>query len=493
MRRQWVQNERYPLPLAQVPLALLGSAEDERRALPAIWRNPFMWVGLGIGLFWCIARIGHGFNTAVPNLDIGVPIKPYLSDPIWGKTWDGVSFSVYALFLGLALYMELNVLMSLVVGFMLFRLQFWFGETYGLVKIQDYPFPGQQMMASFVVYALLVLVFTRKYLWRVLKAAVRGEQAEGSAEAVSYRMAFIVLLGSMVGAVVWAHWSGLPVQSMTLLFAYLLCIGFVSMKLRVECGVPHSNFVQPTTGNVLLAFLPALGGLPFFGPRGTTFVVLLSGVLGYLFCFFSLPGMQLELIETGRRVQVKPRHTAYVAILGVVGGIVIGGWVYLSSLYSLGADNYPLKAAHFTENTSNFNEYNLALLKATETYQDVEAGRTAPHPMEPRVGGLVFAAVVTAIITGLRQLFAGFWFHPIGFIIGGSDMLNRVWGSVLLAWLLRFTVLRLGGAVTVRERLLPFAAGLIVAAIIAFCICTVANGVVFFYNPGAPKFSGEFF
>ncbi|MBD3239345.1 MAG: hypothetical protein GF331_02075, partial [Chitinivibrionales bacterium] len=136
MRRQWVQNERYPLPVAQVPFALLDEPE-EGRFLPPVFRNPAMWTGFAITLFWCIIRIAHDVNSAFPDFEVKFPLKPYFTDPAWGDTWKDVNFAVYGLFLGIGLFMELNVLMSLVVGFFIFRLQYWFGETYGLETLQD--------------------------------------------------------------------------------------------------------------------------------------------------------------------------------------------------------------------------------------------------------------------------------------------------------------------------------------------------------------------
>ena len=70
----------------------------------------------------------------------------------------------------------------------------------------------------------------------------------------------------------------------------------------------------------------------------------------------------------------------------------------------------------------------------------------------------------------LRQLFAGFWFHPIGVIMGSSHYMEGVWGSVLVAWIIRSVVLRLGGAATVKKKLLPFFVGFFLAAVLSVLI-----------------------
>lgn len=487
MRRQWVQNERYPLPVAQVPFALLEPPE-EGRFLPPVLRRRELWTGFAITLFWCIIRIAHDFNSAFPSVEVSFPLKPYFTDAGWGDTWKNVNFAVYGLFLGIGLFMELNVLMSLVVGYFLFRFQYWFGETYSLTTISGYPFQHHQSFGSYLVYALLVIVFTRKYLWRVLKMAVKGERGEG--EPMSYRSAFLLLFGSVVAIIGWAKWAGLPAPGMVAFFVFMLLIGFVAAKLRAECG-PGTIYSKFTTG--MLFLVPTLGGLAFFEAPGVIFLSLAGLVFGFHFCIMMVSGMQIELMEAGRRVGIRPRHLVYTSMLGVIGGIVVGGWVYLSSVYSIGADQYPLKSAHFEAGGANFKDYNTEVARATEQMKRAQAGEQVPAKIEPHTLAALLAGGATAIVTILRQLFAGFWFHPIGLILGPTGILNQVWGSLLLAWLIRFIVLRLGGAASVREKLLPFATGVFLASVSAYALALLVNGYVFFFSPGGQQFIADFF
>lgn len=492
MRRQWVQNERYPLPLAQVPLALLGNDDTDRRALPAIFRNPFMWLGFGVALFWTLMQLAHAFNSNVPNMQISFPLKPYLADPAWGKSWNNVNFTVYALFLGLGLFVELNVLMSLVLGFLLFRMQYWFGEANGLAALSGFPFEREQLFGSYTAYAVLVLIFTRKYLWNVLKMAVKGVRQPD--EPLSYRSSFILLGCCLAGVVFWAYWVGLPAGSIMVFFLYLLSIGFVSVKLRAECGAPQAFSI-----GTILVLVPLLGNMEFFPPEVVLFIGLFAGFAGYLMVLFNVPGIQLELMEVARRCKVKPRHVGWASLVGVLGGIMIGGWVYLTSLYSVGAEEFPMRSAHFRFHGGAFKEYNAGIVKATERYlakqDDAAAVETADASkgIPPKNWAMIIAGAITFALTGLRQLFAGFWFHPVGFILGSTGMIANAWGSFLLALGIRWGVLRLGGAATVREKLLPAATGIVLASITAYLIATFVNGYIYFFNQGGQGWAGQFF
>jgi hypothetical protein len=52
-----------------------------------------------------------------------------------------------------------------------------------------------------------------------------------------------------------------------------------------------------------------------------------------------IPGMQFELIETGRRLKINPRHIVITCLIGVLGGLFIGGWGFLTHGYADGGDN----------------------------------------------------------------------------------------------------------------------------------------------------------
>jgi hypothetical protein len=88
------------------------------------------------------------------------------------------------------------------------------------------------------------------------------------------------------------------------------------------------------------------------------------------------------------------------------------------------------------------------------------------------------------VITILRQFFAGFWFHPIGVIVGSGWMAQEAWGSLLLAWLIRFSVLKIGGAATVRNKLMPFAVGIFLGGTAAYFTYFVTVSYLKFFVPG---------
>jgi len=457
MRKQWAESQRYPFPLFQIPRAILGEEDEPDKPFANVWRNRFLWFGVAVAVVWGGLRGWHFYNSQVPDLKVLIPLNQYLSDPNWGQMWN-VTFTITAVVLSISMFFELNVLISLVIGFFAFRALFWLGESTGMKVIQDYPFRYEQAVGAYLGYALVVVILARKYLWGVLKAAVRGRGPRD--EAMSYRTAVIVMLASFAGMALWASWMRISIRPIIIYFAFLVTIGFVASKLRAECGLPTGYF---TPYNAML-FITLIGGMSLFGAEGVLFCLIMSGFIT-VSVFFFIPGAQLELLEYGRRYRVVPRHLVYAVAIGALGGLFIGGWVFLSNAYAIGGENIKFQWA-FNQDWF-FHSFKSQLARAGSQLTSAEA---SVGGLPPSTWGYVYGGVIAVVLAVLRQAFSGFWFHPIGFVLGSCHMMEWAWGSVLVAAGIRFVVLKLGGAATVRRKLMPFAAGMFVGAVLVTLI-----------------------
>jgi len=360
------------------------------------------------------------------------------------------------------------------------------------------------MISAYITYALLTLFFTRKYLWQVLKKTFQrrgpsrlsdlSDPSDPSDlsddEPFSYRSAFLMLLVAFIGAVLWGKYMGIRPHVMLVLFGAMVLIGFVAMKFRAECGTPFAWFAPGTR-----LLIPLVGGMAFFGAQGT---MLASWVSLGMILLFIVPGLQMEFIETARRARIRSRHVFYTLSLGIIGGMLIGGWFFLSSMYGIGSNNSGF-GYWFTARPWEFYPYIECqrVADAAVTAQHVgstASGAAAALPqsqgINPATWGYIGAAVATAAVTILRQMFPGFWFHPIAVVLGGTaDGLgmmmywsSNLWGSLLAAWAIRLSVLKLGGAAAVRNRLFPFFIGVFLAAVAAQFILFGVNTYLYFFD-----------
>jgi hypothetical protein len=309
-------------------------------------------------------------------------------------------------------------------------------------------------------------------------------------------VALLMLAGCGLGFGLWARWVGIPLAAAGLLALQLVMFGWIAAKLMAECGLPRAGFNHPLglPGNYNvpvepLLLVPLLGGLSVFGGTGMMAMTLVTAAV-IPYGFFLIPGLQLEGLELGRRFGVRAWQVGLVVTLAAAAGIVIGGWLYLTASYGFGANKF-FDAGQFSDRLGAFRGFNAELAAAQSELDAPQAGAVVTGPSEQaRLMALAFGGALTGLVTVLRQVFPGFWFHPIGLLVGPSDMLQNVWGSLLAAWLVRLSVLRLGGAATVRQKLVPAAVGVFLAALVGHGLYIALNAYWFFFNKGTLKFTG---
>jgi hypothetical protein len=449
MHRHWLEAERLPLPLGRATGMLLGVDPHN------LWRSPWFWGALATAGAWCQVRYWAAFNPSIPDPSVAVALKPYFSDPSWGRMWES-TFTIHALFLGLALFFELNVLASLVLGYWLYRSMFWIGDATGVASGNpDFPWRYDLCAGAFATYFVIILAMARRHLAATGRRALAGWSREAG-EPVPPRAALALLIGCCLGSLAWAWWVGVGVFGFAILFAAFIVIGTVAARLRAECGVLFGYFTPYSMAIVLGSF----GGIPVFGPQAVLFGLLAS--MWMATCTMHIPGMQVDGSELARREGASPWAVLGVPLLAVVLGVVVGGWAFLTLGNGQGGDNLRFAWAFDSKLW-----YFLGFNNEVSTLGDHSKGSVYSF------WGIGLGAGATAVVAVLRQLLAGFWFHPVGILLGPTHVMDAVWGSCLLALVLRFVVVRMAGAEAVRERLLPAGLGIFCAACLAYFVACI--------------------
>ena len=81
------------------------------------------------------------------------------------------------------------------------------------------------------------------------------------------------------------------------------------------------------------------------------------------------------------------------------------------------------------------------------------------------IGGLAF----------LRARLPWFPFHPLGYVLASSFFMRMVWHLILLAWVTRLALFRVGGARVIRRGLVPFAVGMFLGCIASIVLFDVTG------------------
>lgn len=477
MRRQWAESERYPMPNSRIPLSIVGAGDEGDSPWASMWTNRWVWTGVVFAFAYGTIKGWHCFNPRIPDIGVDVALSEYVTNRAFGNMFN-THFIFRLTICCIAVFFELNVLISMVVGYWVCRTTYCLGHLAGLDMSSGFPWREQAATGSYLGYFAVVVALSAKYIWTVLKDAIRGRGGEG--EALSPRAAVFALLLAHALAAAWAHFAGAPALPTVAFFAFLVAIGFVCAKFRAECGTPYGYFT-PTS---IMVLVTAAGGFAAFGERGVFMTLLLSACFTAT-TFFLIPGMQFELIETGRRMRIKPRHIVITCLIGVLGGLFIGGWAFLTHGYAAGSDN--IRGSLLYSGYGWFaNSFRGPLASATNNWLNSSSSPLASSPWEAR--SMMLGGGVTAILAVLRHYVSGFWFHPVGFILGWTNMDSGApWGTLLIAWLIRFATLKIGGARAVRHKLLPFFTGAFVGCMLCVLLFTVLNARAFL--SGSPDFA----
>ncbi|MBI2437627.1 MAG: hypothetical protein HYV36_02280, partial [Lentisphaerae bacterium] len=474
MRKQWSEHERFSFPQTILPRNLL--AEEQSRAgnwYYPLFRNRAMWLGFGLTLPLVILKGLHFYNPAIPALLVtDNNFGAYFSNPLVkaffqdvytpGGIGAGFKFSLLAI----ALLIDTNVLFSLLISYWLFQLWNLFGKAFNFTRFPGYPWRHQQHMGAFIAYALLALIVARRHLAQVFRAIFYfgdGIKIPLGNERGQYRLALLMVVLALGVIALWSVWTGMGLTAGLLFFGYLLIVGFAASKIRAECGAPFS-YMTPYFG---MQFVAAAGGFAVFGSTGMLVATLASGFMAPA-SFLLMAPTQIEMIELGRQMNVRPRDLWVGLFIGLLGTLFIGGFVLLCWGYGMGVDR--LETSWPYSQNWYFNEFRTGEASADRAFESgtlATTPETRPmdilHNLDAK--GLGFGLVITWALAALRSLFMWFPVNPIGYVLAPSHFMSGFWFCALLAWLIRLLILRLGGARMIRAGLVPFCLGMFLASI----------------------------
>lgn len=431
VRRQWAENERLTYPIVQLPLAMTEEFGT------SLLRNSIFWYGFAlpvvIGLFCGM----HAFFPAIPTLNVKLnSLHRYLQ----GRPWDFMGqadLSFYPFMIGLAYFLPLDLSFSCWFFYVVRLGQQIVGGLMGGDTGRFFPFLGEQGAGSWLALAFIALWGSKDYLWRVMRQAVRGQEWED--EPLTYRAA---VLGLVLGMIYLVWWStklkcGWFVALSFWVIFFLLSLAMT--RVRAELGAPHEiYFVNPRR------IMFTLVGTSAFRPEELTF---LSATYWFNRCYRCHPmPPQLEAFKMAENDRMNAKRLAWALIAATVFSLVVCSWANLSICYADGAAS---KCGGFKA-WVGWESYN-DLSRWLEVQQPADRAGTA------WMGG---AFIFTVVCSAMRRRFLWWPFHPAGYPLAVSFAMDYFWFAVFVAWLLKATVLKVGGMRLYRKGI-PFALGLI--------------------------------
>ena len=440
MRKQWIERERLLFPLAHLPVEMVRKEDTPDGPRYTFFRNRVMW--FGFALPFAISSINglHHYLNFCPNLELVWLV------PTFRRTQSlefRISFAVIGFIFLVGLQISFSLfffaLTSHVISGVLKVMGVTSTENLGPYGSRDVIF-SHLGMGALIVFVMYGLWTARFHLKDVFRKAFRGDRdIDDSSEIMSYRAAVFSMLISVLVLVVWLTASGLP-PGLALLFVLLALVIFLGVtRIVVEAGVP--TMISP---GIASPHLISTVGTRALGPSG-----LAALAFTYIYAA-DIRTFAMSAASTSLRIAESIRGRRRLIFWAMLAGILV-------SLTTALVIDLILAYRHGGLNLNRWFFQGNAL--ACFSFMK---GKIS-HPSEPNwlgyglkcVGGCGFA-----VLMFMRDRFLWWPLHPIGFVIGATGWIQKLWFSIFIAWLLKSFTIKYGGPKVFR-RVRPFFFGLV--------------------------------
>ena len=448
LRRQWVDNERLAYPLAQVPLAMIQGAEESR--LAPFFRQRLVWLGLAIPFVLGSLEALHHYFSAIPSPVLETRLSLLRQIVVLRL---GVNF----LMLGFAYLIGVQLSFSLWVFYLLHALQEGLLQSLHLHHTAELGTwsdagMGHQMMGACAVLVAYSLWTARAHLAEVGRRFLRPGRDEG--EMASYRFCVVGLVLGAAGMVVWLWQSGLPVWVAALVVVVALGLLVALTRIVAEAGTPTI-----TPGMVPAGFTVSAVGVPALGAPGVVALGYTFVWIGDLLVFMTAP--LANSLRLGSELAGDRRRLLWGLAAAMLISLLLSTWYTLRLAYTHGAVN--LHQQYFSTFAAEPSKF---------------AAQKLLHPTGPDAIGWLWTgggALLMSLLIGARNHWAWWPLHPLGFAASMGWVMNHIWFSIFLAWLVKTLVLRFGGA-ALYHKTVPFFLGIALGQIVTAGIWLVVDG-----------------
>ncbi|MEI6512246.1 MAG: DUF6785 family protein [bacterium] len=446
LRKAWMDNTKLTYPTVRLPFAL--TEEDKPGSM---LRSKVLWSGFVVAAGISSLNQLHNWFPSVPFIQV----QPWFIPQ--SEAWMGGSAlrtTFYPFAIGLAFLVPLDISFSCWFFYLFLKLQSVAGFYAGLNGIPEFPWRGEQAAGGWFAFGILLLWSSRKYLKGVLRTAFNNDGSDNG-EPISYRAAF---WGWLIGSIIFfAFWlaAGMSLfwASFTM-FSYFM-VSIAITRIRAEAGAQHSVWLMEPFRMVR--------------PFGSNFVgsgSMAGSAVSHWFWDMNRSHMmpaQMEAFKLAKDHGMNLRKLVIPMILAIVIATIVGMW---SSLHVLYKDGAVMSVGY-----GGYTGY--------EAYEWLNKAVNGGFPAEiQRFWGIGVGAAFVTILTVLRERFAWFPFHPLGFCASFGMYLH--WVPFFVAWLIKLVVLRFGGFKAYKA-VMPFFIGLILGDYITGAIWSLIG--IFYHIP----------
>ncbi len=465
LRRQWVEHEKLTFPLAEVPLQMV--AESEKPGIvPAILKSKLFWIGFAIPFLIRMWNIATYFYPWLPGIGIGdreTSIR-------FGPNFPDIAVKTNFFVIGFAYLAPLEILFSVWFFHLLANLQIGLQNKLGYHPIEGVDTQcsyqsaelGWQAFGGLAFIACWAIWLARRHLREVWRKVWREDYPlDDSGELMRYRTALLLVVWGLAYIFFWLWRSGMS-PGVAALFILVQFIIFLAIsKIAAMSGLVYLRATLSAQG----AVMGMVGTANMSVPSMTATVFSLTWYTDYT-CFV-MPRM-MHAAKIGDAIRARRRAILLAMLLGAIIGGGVAVYYTICLAYEHGAFNFDVYT--FTSgNRSSFDSI-------------------VSHIKNPRGVGwtrmefMGIGAVITALLTFLRQRFVWWPLHPVGFTISTAWCTRVCAYPAFFVWLIKLILIKIGG-VELFRKFTPFFIGMLLGFCAGVGVAFVVD-LLFFFGQG---------
>lgn len=435
LRVQWGANERLPYPLAQLQLALI-EPPPPGRALNRLFVDKGFWLAAAaVLLIHSVTALADYFPRNVTAIPLSYDFRALMQQEPWRFLPEDIKrATIFFTFVGVTYFIQSRTAFSLWSIWVITQLL----TMQARVVQSDIPLPAwrDQHGGACLAYVVAIAWLGRGYWARIVRSfATRDSE---------HREGRWALLGAGAGIGVMTGWltlaGGVGLPATLLIVGIILVAHVTTARIVAETGMPFIRTL--VSAQQVFVNLPArslAGRDVFFAAMSTANGVGYNRESLLTFTQHGLrvgEGAGLVPRETGRLVGV----IAWTLLLALAVGCVSSLNAYYGYAGQLGATG--------GEPTVE-NKHGLLVQPEETVVKPMQAWHEGRFPRPPHTPWIHFlvGATVTAALQVLSWRLAWWPFVPVGYLVAGTyTFIAQAWFSIMLGWLAKTVVLRLGGA-----------------------------------------------
>ncbi|MDA0710500.1 MAG: hypothetical protein O3B73_09880, partial [bacterium] len=321
---------------------------------------------------------------------------------------------------------------------------------------------GWQAEGAFLAFTLTGLWMGREHLKQVWQKAIHKDAAvDDSNELMSYRTALIAGLVGVFFLFIWLWRSGMSPQVAAVYLVALLAMTIGVSRIVAESGLMYAR--MPITPQSFTFYSVGISNME---PTSSAALALSYSTFGLGNTFGATT--LAHIARLGAELKLKTRTLFAATILALVLSLVISAGFTLYLGYAHGAYNF---------NVYTFNDGNQVIFDNV-----VQKLQTPFDTSRDRMMFLGIGAAVASLCSVLRYRFLWWPLSPIGLTVFTTGILQRQVSMIFLAWLIKFSLLKIGG-ISLYRRSHPLFWGLLMGYVVGIGVLFVVD-VFFFMGQG---------